>query len=153
MKRLLFALAIVSPLISCLGGTIETETPGTPKIESFRIVGYDRLSEQYIEKYTFHNAWDNIDWPYLEFTVFDDDIYINEITITLYNDAYPDGKKDSSSQLYQYTNPQLCRCLIPVTQNAMTSQDNLWYVRFFVTDKNGKRSRTHTSDTFTVLSY
>jgi hypothetical protein len=149
MKNLFFALAVVSLFISCLGGTIETETPGTPKIESFKIVGDDGFGG-YVERYTFHSSGD---WPYLEFTVYDDDIDISEITITLYNDTYLDGKKDTSSQLYQYTNSQLCRCLIPVTQNAMTGQDNLWYVRFFVTDKNGKRSKTHTSDTFTVLSY
>ena len=108
MKRLFFVLAIVSLLISCLNGVTETEIPGIPKIENVRILGYDG-SGGYVERYTFHNSWDNTDWPYLEFTVYDDGIDINEVTITLNNDTYPDGKRDFVFALYQYTNPQTCR--------------------------------------------
>jgi len=150
MKRLFFVLAIVSLLISCLNGVTETEIPGIPKIENVRILGYDG-SGGYVERYTFHNSWDNTDWPYLEFTVYDDGIDINEVTITLNNDTYPDGKRDFVFALYQYTNPQTCRYQIPVIQGGMTDQNNLWYLQFFVTDKDGKRSKIYKSNTFTVL--
>ena len=153
MKRLFFAPAIVSLLISCFGGTIGTEAPGIPRIESFRIVGYDWSSEQYIEKYTFYNSWNHRDLPYLEFTVYDDDLDINEVTIMLNNDAYPDGKRDIIYRFDQYQNPQTYVCVIEITQDGMINQDYLWYVKFFVTDKNGKRSKTHKSDQFTVLPY
>jgi hypothetical protein len=149
MKRLFLVPAIVFLLISCLNGVAETS--GIPKIENVRILGYDRLSGEFVEKYTFHNSWDNMDLPYLEFTVYDDGIDINEVTITLDNDTYPNGKRDFVFALYQYTNPQICRYQIPVTQDGMTGQNNLWYLQFFVTDKNGKRSKTHRSDTFTIL--
>ena len=150
MKRLFFAPAIIFLLISCLGGTIGTETPGIPKIdENFRILGDDGFGG-YVERYTFHGSGD---WPYLEITVYDDDLDINEVTITLYNDAYLNGKRTFTYHLYQYYNPQLCRYRIEVTQNAAANQDNLWYVQFFVTDKNGKKSKTYTSSAFTVLPY
>jgi len=152
MKNLFFALAIVSLLISCFGGTVETEMPGTPKIESFRILGDDGFGG-YVERFTFYNSWSHRDWPSLEFTVYDDDIDINEITITLNNDAYPNGKRELTFQLYQQINPQLCICQIEITQNEMMSQDNIWYLRFFVTDRNGKRSKMQKSDTFSVLPY
>jgi len=144
MKRLFLAMAVVSLLISCLGGIIETEIPGMPKIENVRILGYDQSSGGYVEKYTFQSSGD---WPYLEFTVYDDDIDINEITITLYNNVYPGGEKAFTFDLYQYDSPQICRYLIPITQ----SEDNFWYLQFFVTDINGKRSKTHESDIFKVL--
>jgi len=151
MKRLFLALTIVFPLISCLNGTIEAKML-MPEIRSFRVLGYDS-SGGYVERYTFHSSWDRIDWPYLEFTVYDDELDINIITITLDNDTYPDGKRDFVYELYQYTNPQTYMYLIPVTQNWTMDQNNLWYLRFFVTDKNGKRSKTYKSSTFTVLPY
>jgi hypothetical protein len=148
MKRLFLALAIVFPLISCLNGTIEAKML-MPEIRSFRILGYDS-SGGYVEKYTFQSSRD---WPYLEFTVYDDGLDINVINITLYNDTYPDGKRDFVYELYQYVNPQTYMYPIPVSQSGTPDQNNLWYLQFFVTDKNGKRSKTHTSSTFTVLPY
>jgi len=153
MKHLFFAPAIIFLLISCLGGTIGTETPGIPRIEGFRIVGYDVSSEEYVEKYTFYNSWDHRDLPYLEIIVYDDDLDINEITIMLNNDAYPEGERNFIYQLYQSYNPQIYRYRIEVTQNAAANQDNIWYLQFFVTDKNGKKSKTYTSSPFTVLPY
>jgi len=152
MKRLFLALAIVFLLISCLNGTIEAKML-IPEIRSFRILGYDS-SGGYVERYTFQSSWDRMDWPYLEFTVYDDELDINTITITLHNDTYPDGKKDFIYELYQqYTNPQTYMYVIPVTQSRTPGQDNIWYLQFFVTDKNGKRSKIYKSSIFTVLPY
>ena len=145
-----FVLVTVTNLfISCFGGITEIEMPGVPRIESFRIVGYDVLLGDYIPRYTFYNSWDHIDLPYLEFIVYDDDLDINEITITLYNDAYPNGKKDFIFQLDQYDNPQTYRYRIEVTQYGTTNQD--YFLKFFVTDHNGKRSKVQTSGIFTVV--
>jgi len=143
MKRLFFALTVVSLLISCL---METEISGMPKIENSRILGYDQLSDKFIEKHIFYISGG--DWPYLEFTAHDNELDINEITITLYNDASPDGKMNFVYALYQSTNPQTW--IYPI-QGWVTEQNNLWYARFFVTDKNGKRSKIHESDRYMVL--
>jgi len=147
MKRLFFAPAVVFVLVSCLYRDIERKIP---EINSFRILGDDGFGG-YVERYTFQNSRDRIDWPYLEFTVYDDELDINEITITLDSDTYPDGKRNFVFQLYQQTNPQTYIYQIAVTQSGMMDQNNLWYFQFFVTDKNGKRSKTHTSGKFTVL--
>jgi len=144
-------VTVTNLLISCFGGIIETEMPGTPKIENSRILGYDWSSGEYVVKYTFYNSWDRTDLPYLEFIVYDDDLDIYEITITLYNDAYPNGRDLNIPPLNQYSNPQTCRYRIEMTQDEMRRQDNNWYLKFFVTDHNGKRSKVHTSDLFTVV--
>ena len=144
-------VTVTNLLISCFGGITEIEMPGVPKIdENFRILGDDGFGG-YVERYTFNNSLDRRDLPLLEFKVYDDDLDINEITIILYNDAYPQGRDLNIPPLNQYESPQICRYRIEMTQDEMRSQDNNWYLKFFVTDHNGKRSKVQTSWIFTVV--
>ena len=148
MRKLFFVLCIVYLLPSCNNENMET---GIPEIKIFRVLGYDG-SGGYVEKDSFILGSEH---PNLEFTVYDDDLDIDKISIILNNTIVSSNiiryTKDFIFALNQETNPQTYIFQIEVNHSFMGGFDNYWSLQFFLTDKSGNKSKTYTSSNFGIL--
>jgi hypothetical protein len=143
MKKSLFIITLlVAFLIACDNDNIKNT--GIPEIKSYRILGDDG-SDGYVEKDTFFLP----DLPFLEFTAYDTDLDIKEVSIDIISDEDIRFQPISVKELpNQETASQVYLQQIFFQQTGTFIN---WNIHFFLIDKKGNHSKVVISKPIRVI--